>query len=205
MRTLARMQKQSANLISFVVDAVECNAAHLLLETSKPNKLPVDIAIAHLELTRKGGISATSPLDFTAEVTVPKPVGTAHATGTIGPWNQSDPGESALQGKYTFEDADLSTLKGIGGTLNSTGNYEGTLRDLVVDGNADTPDFELTHFGHKMALHTHFSRQGGRDQRRYVAGASRVCHTRPLAVHRAGTGRACARDEPESFLADCRR
>ncbi len=148
--------KQTSNLISFVVDAVECNAAHLVLETSKPGKLPVDIAIAHLELTRKGGINATAPVNFAAEVTVPKPTGNAHATGTIGPWNQSDPGESAIEGKYIFEDADLSTLKGIGGTLNSTGNYQGTLRDLVVDGDADTPDFELTHFGHKMALHTHF-------------------------------------------------
>lgn len=145
-----------ASLIPFAVDAVECNAAHLVLETSKPGKLPVDIAIAHLKLTRKGGLSATSPVDFEAEVTVPKPVGLAHANGTIGPWDQADPGESALQGKYTFENADLSSFKGIGGILSSTGNFQGTLRELMVDGDTDTPDFQLTHFGHTMALHTHF-------------------------------------------------
>jgi hypothetical protein len=89
-------------------------------------------------------------------VTVPKPHGAAHATGTIGPWNQTDPGESALEGKYTFDNADLGSFKGIAGTLSSTGNYQGTLRELLVDGDTDTPNFALTHFGHTMALHTHF-------------------------------------------------
>jgi hypothetical protein len=84
--------KKMDNLISFVVDTVECDAANLLLETSKPGKLPVDIEIAHLKLTREGGLNATAPVNFDAEVTVPKPHGAAHATGTIGPWNQTDPG-----------------------------------------------------------------------------------------------------------------
>ena len=146
----------AANLVAFVVDAVECNDAHMVLETSKPGKLPVDIAIGHLRLTRQGGLSAAEPVDFEAEVIVPKPVGNARATGTIGPWNQADPGESALEGKYTFDAADLASFKGIAGTLTSTGNYQGTLRELMVDGNANVPDFELTHFGHKMALQTQF-------------------------------------------------
>ena len=148
--------KKMDNLISFVVDTVECDAANLLLETSKPGKLPVDIEIAHLKLTREGGLNATAPVNFDAEVTVPKPHGAAHATGTIGPWNQTDPGESALEGKYTFDNADLGSFKGIAGTLSSTGNYQGTLRELLVDGDTDTPNFALTHFGHTMPLHTHF-------------------------------------------------
>jgi len=148
--------KKMDNLISFVVDTVECDAANLLLETSKPGKLPVDIEIAHLKLTREGGLNATAPVNFDADVTVPKPHGAAHATGTIGPWNQTDPGESALEGKYTFDNADLGSFKGIAGTLSSTGNYQGTLRELLVDGDTDTPNFALTHFGHTMALHTHF-------------------------------------------------
>lgn len=148
--------KKMDNLISFVVDTVECDAANLLLETSKPGKLPVDIEIAHLKLTREGGLNATAPVNFDADVTVPKPHGAAHATGTIGPWNQTDPGESALEGKYTFDNADLGSFKGIAGTLSSTGNYQGTLRELLVDGDTDTPNFALTHFGHTMPLHTHF-------------------------------------------------
>ncbi len=148
--------KKADSLISFVVDTVECDAANLLLETSKPGKLPVDIEIAHLKLTREGGLNAAAPVNFDADVTVPKPHGAAHATGTIGPWNQTDPGESALEGKYTFDNADLGSFKGIAGTLSSTGNYQGTLRELMVDGDTDTPNFALTHFGRTMALHTHF-------------------------------------------------
>jgi hypothetical protein len=50
----------------------------------------------------------------------------------------------------------LSSFKGIAGILSSKGKYQGTLRDLVVDGETDTPDFRLTHFGNSLPLHTHF-------------------------------------------------
>jgi len=95
-------------------------------------------------------------MHFVSDLTNPKPVGIIHSTGTIGPWNNSDPGESPIQGDYTFDHADLSSFKGIAGILSSTGKYQGTLRDLMVDGDTDTPDFRLTHFGNSMPLHTHF-------------------------------------------------
>ena len=79
--------------------------------------------------------------------------------GNLGPWVVEDPGMTPLKGSYTFRDADLGTFKGISGTLNSTGTYEGPLRDLTVDGVADTPNFALTHFGTPMPLHTQFHAQ----------------------------------------------
>jgi hypothetical protein len=83
-------------------------------------------------------------------------VGTIHATGSFGPWHTADPGESPLTGDYRFEHADLGGFKGISGILSSTGHYEGTLRKLVVDGQTETPDFRLKHFGNAMLLTTHF-------------------------------------------------
>ena len=147
-----------AALVSFTVGKVECATAHLVLETSKPGKLPVEIDIAHFQLTGSNGgtLRATSPMDFAADLTNPKPVGNVHTTGQIGPWQVSDPGESPVQGAYTFDHADLSSFKGIAGILTSTGKYQGTLRNLTVDGDADTPDFRLTHFGNSLPLHTHF-------------------------------------------------
>jgi hypothetical protein len=71
----------------------------------------------------------------------------------------SGPGESPLTGDYRFEHADLAGFKGIAGILSSTGHYEGTLRDLVVDGETETPDFRLTHFGNALPLHTRFHAQ----------------------------------------------
>ncbi len=148
----------SAGLIRFDVDSVECTGAHFVLETSKPGKLPLDIAIARFKLTSSNGegISTGRAMNFEAEVTTPRPVGTVHSTGTFGPWLVADPGESPIQGGYQFDHADLSGFKGIAGILTSTGKYQGTLRDLLVEGDTDTPDFRLTHFGNAMALHTHF-------------------------------------------------
>ena len=146
------------SLISFSVDKIECAAAHFVLETSKPGKQPLDFAIANFKLTDNAGgsIRSGSVMRFDAELTNPRPVGTVHTSGTIGPWEVSDPGESPIQGDYTFDLADLSTFKGIAGILASTGNYQGTLRDLVVDGDTDTPDFRLTHFGNSLPLKAHF-------------------------------------------------
>jgi hypothetical protein len=132
---------------------MKCNGAHLTLETSKPGKLPLEFAIAHLTLRRLGTGGA---MGYDAELTNPRPVGTIHSTGRFGPWLVEDPGESAIAGDYRFEHADLGGFKGIAGILSSTGHYEGTLRNLVVDGETDTPDFRLSSFGQPLALHTKF-------------------------------------------------
>ena len=140
-------------LLRFEVAGVECNGAHLTIETSKPGKLPLEFAIAHLRLSN---IKSGESMKFEAELTNPKPVGTIHTTGSFGPWEVDDPGQSAVTGDYKFEHADLGGFKGIAGVLSSVGHYEGVLRDLTVDGETDTPDFRLTHFGSPMALHTNF-------------------------------------------------
>ena len=143
----------TAPLVTFRVDAIDCTGANFILETAKPGKLPVQIAIAHLKLT---SITATSAMHFDAELTNPRPVGTIHTTGSFGPWSVPDPGESPVAGDYRFDQADLSGFKGIAGILTSTGHYQGTLRDITVDGVTDTPDFRLSHFGNALALHTRF-------------------------------------------------
>lgn len=142
-----------AELFRFQIEGVECNDAHLTVETSKPGRLPLEFAIAHLRLT---GVGSGGAMGFQAELTNPRPVGTIHTKGTFGPWLVADPGESPITGDYRFEHADLSNFKGIAGILSSTGHYQGTLRDLIVDGQTDTPDFRLTHFGTAMHLQTGF-------------------------------------------------
>ncbi|MGA7340577.1 MAG: AsmA-like C-terminal region-containing protein [Terracidiphilus sp.] len=140
-------------LIHFSVSSIACTGAHLILETSKPGKLPLEFEIASLKLT---GIQPGWKMLYSADLTNALPVGTILTSGNFGPWKVEDPGESAIAGKYDFEHANLGDFKGIAGMLNSTGNYQGTLRDLTVDGETDTPDFRLTHFGAPMALHTQF-------------------------------------------------
>ena len=142
-----------AGLLQFRVDAIDCKNAHLTLETSKPGKLPMHFEIARVRLT---GIAMESAMAYEAELTNPRPPGIIHASGNLGPLRMDDPGESPLDGKYRFDNADLGTFKGIAGILSSTGTFQGKLRDVEVEGEADVPQFRLTSADHPVPLLTHF-------------------------------------------------
>ena len=137
----------------FEIESMECKGANLTLETSKPGKLPLEFAIAHIKLSH---VSVGGSMQFDAQLTNPRPAGIIVTSGSMGPWVVEDPGETPLMGNYRFENADLGVFKGIAGTLNSTGRYQGALRDLTVDGQANVPDFSLTHFGTSLPLETVF-------------------------------------------------
>jgi hypothetical protein len=93
---------------------------------------------------------------FHAILTNPKPIGDIDSTGHFGPFNTESPGDTPIDGAYNFSHADLNSLKGIGGILSSQGKYVGTLNNMVVDGETDTPDFVLDTGTHPMPLHTKF-------------------------------------------------
>jgi hypothetical protein len=96
------------------------------------------------------------PLRFRADLVNPKPVGMIHSAGLFGPFQEENPRDTAVQGSYSFRDADLSTIKGIGGILSSVGSYSGSLDHIVVDGSTDTPNFQVTRSGHAVPLRTEF-------------------------------------------------
>jgi len=139
--------------VSFALGSVVCNGAHLILETSKPGKLPMQIYIQRFRIS---DIQPNATMRFEADLTNPKPVGIVQTKGTFGPWQVWDPGESPIAGNYTFDHANLGDFKGISGDLSSTGSYQGTLRSITVDGETKTPNFALTHFGNTMDLQTKF-------------------------------------------------
>ena len=85
------------------------------------------------------------------------PKGEIHAVGTFGPWDTETPGDSTVTGKYTFQHADLNTIKGIGGMLHSVGDFTGRLDRIEVHGTADVPNFSLDTANHPVPLHTQFS------------------------------------------------
>jgi hypothetical protein len=142
-----------AGKIQILVDELQIDNATLILGTSKPGKVPLDFEISKLRMTSVG---ANQPMQFHAVLVNPKPVGNIDSTGYFGPYMTHSPGDSPVSGTYTFSHADLSTIKGIGGILSSTGKYQGTLNNIVVDGETDTPDFRLTTANYPMPLHTKF-------------------------------------------------
>lgn len=132
---------------------VECKDAKLFIDTDKPGKDPLEFDIQSLELTDVG---AGRPLLYTADVINPRPKGHVHASGHIGPWQSADPRATAIDGSYQFDNADLGTIKGLGGILSSTGAFNGQFGHLNVDGVTSTPNFSLDVSGHPMPLTTNF-------------------------------------------------
>ncbi len=141
-------------LLHFKIDGIQCTDTVLRLETIKPGKLPLVFDISSLKLTN---IQPEGTMDFAADLVNALPKGAIQTSGKFGPWSVDDPGQSQLQGQYTFDNANLGDFKGITGTLRSDGRYIGTLRELEVEGTADVPNFALTHFGTAMPLHTEFN------------------------------------------------
>jgi len=139
--------------MSIAVDRFVCANTKLIINTSRPSKLPLEFDISDLRLKE---IGPGQPLRFDATLVNPRPVGAIHSTGQFGPLNETSPRESAVAGNYSFTHADLGTLPGIGGILSSTGKYGGTLGRIEVEGQTDTPDFQIALSGHRVRLHTDF-------------------------------------------------
>jgi hypothetical protein len=139
--------------IKIVVDKFVCDRATLIINTLRPGKLPLEFDIASLNMT---SIGPNEPLHFDANLTNPKPVGNILSSGSFGPWREESPRDTPVSGSYSFNNADLGTIKGIGGILSSKGQYAGTLDNIVVDGATDTPDFRIAISGRPVPLHTDF-------------------------------------------------
>ena len=126
----------------------------LTILSANPAKPPHEFAIHKL---RMQSVGRNQPMSFRVTLTNPIPVGQIQSRGKFGPWNSDDPSLTPVSGSYTFSNADLSTVHGLGGTLSSLGNYEGVLSEIRVRGETDTPDFDLGISGNKLHLTTQFS------------------------------------------------
>jgi hypothetical protein len=92
---------------AIVVDRLVSDAATLSLIPRRQGKEPRVFAVHHLVMKPLGRAQVMS---FDATITNPIPRGLVKASGTFGPWQREDPGETALAGSYTFEGADLGTV-----------------------------------------------------------------------------------------------
>jgi hypothetical protein len=135
------------------VNRIICEDSLLTIGTAKPDKDPKVFDLKHIVMRDVG---PESPWAFDAILTNPVPAGEIHAVGTFGPWNTDGPGDTDVNGKYTFDHADMNTIKGIAGTLRSTGTFEGQLDRISVKGRTEIADFSLDTANHPMPLTTTF-------------------------------------------------
>src|SRR5271170_2060663 len=136
-----------------LVDRLVADDANIVVLRAQPGKPPREFPIHHLEIR---DLSFDRPADFHATLTNAVPTGEINATGQFGPWVPEEPSETPAVGKYTFYNADFATLKGLQGTLSSTGEFSGPLDYLHVSGVTDMPNFSLRTTDHPMGLHTDF-------------------------------------------------
>jgi hypothetical protein len=166
---LGPKDKQHQPKISLIVGQIRCKDVKLIIDTTKPGKDPMEFDIRRLDLQDVG---AAQPFTYQADLINPKPIGEVRAAGHIGPWNADNPRETALDGSYSFSNADLNTIKGISGILSSHGEFGGVLDHITIDGETQTPDFALDVSDHPMPLHTVFHA--------YVDGTSGDTYLQPV-------------------------
>ena len=137
-----------------VIDEVRAEDALIVIYQDDPTKAPSALPIHSLRIS---SLSFDRPAAFHAMLVNAVPPGDIDATGQFGPWVADEPSNTPATGTYTFQDANLGTLKGLSGVLSSKGSFYGPLNYLSVQGSTDTPDFALRTAANPMALHTDFS------------------------------------------------
>ena len=135
------------------VDHFLCEQSDLVIDNGNPDKEPKHFVLRRIELSE---IGPDAPWRYDATLVNAIPKGDIHAAGTFGPWISESAGDSSLTGHYTFDNADLGTIKGIGGILSSVGDFHGELDHIAVTGTTNTPDFSLSSANQPMPLTTEF-------------------------------------------------
>ncbi len=164
--------KGHTHLANFVIDQMDADGTELYVLRKDPKKEPMRFDIRKLTL-HSAGIG--QPMKFRAELSNPTPPGLIETTGRFGPLNLDEPSSTKVDGHYTFQHADLSVFNGLSGILSSTGDYDGTLHNIVVDGTTDVPDFQVDRGGRAVHLTTEFHA--------VVDGTNGNTYLRPVKAH----------------------
>ena len=152
-RTSTPSPKPTGRAPDLTIDEIRVSGGLLRILPDDPAKLPLHFQLSSVTFH---DFSFDGAGRYTALLTNPKPEGVIRASGTFGPWSSSAPRSTPLAGEYEFRDARLATIKGIGGTLASTGTFNGVLERIQVAGATTTPDFQLDLAKQPVPLATHF-------------------------------------------------
>jgi AsmA-like C-terminal region len=146
--------KDLAKQYPVIIGEIHTDDALLVTLPRDPQKTPREFLIHHLMLHDAG---FSQPADFHAILTNPIPKGEIDCTGQFGPWDAENPAQTPVNASFTFDHADLGTIRGIKGILSSKGKFGGPLDYLSVEGYTDTPDFALRTSNNPVPLHTDYT------------------------------------------------
>lgn len=138
---------------ALIIDQIIADGAVLEFASSEPGTAPLKFEIHELTLN---SVADDRPLSFHVALLNPKPSGEIRADGRFGPLQPQNLGQTPLSATYTFQGVNLGVFPGIGGTLGSTGKFNGVLEHIEIEGSTDTPDFRVTRSHHAVPLKTQF-------------------------------------------------
>lgn len=136
-----------------LIEDIYADNALITILRSDTSKAPREFPIQHLHIQK---FSFDGPADFQAQLTNAVPTGEIDSSGTFGPWIPDEPREIPINAKYVFKNADMGTIRGLVGTMQSSGTFSGPLDYLNVQGTTDIPNFALRISTHPVPLHTDF-------------------------------------------------
>jgi hypothetical protein len=152
-RSETAAQPGSPKQSPLIIDELIADGAVVEFASGQSEKEPLRFGIQKLTLN---SVADDRPISFRAALLNAKPPGEIRTDGQFGPLQPQDIGQTRLWGSYDFERADLGGFSGIGGTLASTGKFNGALEHIEIEGSTDTPDFKLTRSDHAVHLKTQF-------------------------------------------------
>jgi hypothetical protein len=138
---------------ALIIGEIIADGAVVEFAFGEPGKEPLKFEIHKLTLN---SVADNRPMSFHAALLNPKPPGEILTDGQFGPLRPQNVGQILLSGSYAFQRADLGIFPGIGGTLSSTGKFNGMLERIAIEGSTDTPDFKVTRSDHAVDLRTQF-------------------------------------------------
>jgi hypothetical protein len=152
-RRLAEKTNTQHRRPEFVIDQIDADGTVLTILPKQPGKVPLEFDLYRLTVH---GAGPHDWLKFESLLENAKPPGRIETWGTFGPFNVEEPGATPVSGNYRLNHADLSVFKGISGFLSSSGELNGVLDHINVEGTTDTPNFALRVSGHQVHLTTQF-------------------------------------------------
>ena len=138
---------------TFVIDEIIADGSVVEFGSGEPGTEPLKFEIHELTLN---SVADDRPMSFHVALLNPKPPGEIRSDGQFGPLQPQNVGQTPLSAPIYFQGMNLGVFPGIGGTLSSTGKFNGVLEHIEIEGSTDTPDFRVTRSNHTVPLKTQF-------------------------------------------------
>lgn len=151
---VTRRAEGSRKPASLIITQVSARAATMTVVPKRPDEAPKVWQIHALVMSE---VAPDRAMPFSADIENPLPKGTVVTTGSFGPWASGEPSLTPLEGTYSLAGADLGTIRGVGGTVDAEGTFNGVLERIEATGTSTTPDFHLDIAKQPVALTTSYT------------------------------------------------